>query len=41
MSIAAGKSNHSVTGMTHPLMGNVRSLVDGCVEANAVLWQNG
>jgi len=41
MSIAAGKSNHSATGMTHALMENVRSLENGCVEANAVLWQNG
>jgi len=32
---AAGKSNHSVAGTTHPLVGNV------CVEVYVVLWQNG
>jgi len=38
----AGKSNHSATRTTHPLVGNVRSFdVWLCVEVKVVLWQNG
>jgi len=36
-----GKSNLSASGTIHPLVGNVGSLSDGCVEVDVVLWQNG
>jgi len=36
-----GKSNHSASGTIHPLVDNVGSLLDGCVEVDVVLWQNG
>jgi len=34
-----GKSNLSVSGTIHPLVDNVGSLSDGCVEVDVVLWQ--
>jgi len=35
-----GKSNLSASGTIHPLVDNVGSLSDGCVEVDVVLWQN-
>ena len=34
-----GKSNHSASGTIHPLVDNVGSLSDGCVEVDVVLQQ--
>ena len=41
MSTAAGKFNLSASGTIHLLVGNVGSLMDGCIEVDVILWQNG